>query len=258
MSARSHHALCGQAEHAGLHASATSGQFWLDGWLIRLSPDKAKRSRCVNAFAPGVLPLDQKLQACARLFARAGLPLILRLTPYSQPPGLDAALEARGWHRFDDTRVLLLPEIAAGPGQPMPAALSARALGAAEFAQTIGALRGTPAATIAAHARRLADARLRHAGWVWSRGSQVLACGQYVREGACVGLYDVFVDPVARNRGLAQALCADLLGRARAEGARTAYLQVDADNGPALAAYRRLGFVDGYGYHYRSPDPRAA
>lgn len=86
----------------------------------------------------------------------------------------------------------------------------------------------------------------------------MLACGQYVREGACVGLYDVFVDPMARNRGMAQALCAELLRRAHAEGARSAYLQVDADNGPGLAAYRQLGFVEGYGYHYRSPDARTA
>ena len=156
--------LCQQAETAGLHASATPEQFWLDGWLIRRSPEKARRSRCVNAVAPGVQPLDQKLHACERLFARAGLPLILRLTPDRQPAGLDAALDERSWHRFDDTRVLLLPVIDARPARSMPADLSARALGAAEFAQAVGALRGTPAATIAAHARRLAGARLRHAG----------------------------------------------------------------------------------------------
>ena len=48
-----------------------------------------------------------------------------------------------------------------------------------------------------------------------------------------------------------------LLAQAHAAGARVAYLQVDADNHPARAIYRRLGFADAYAYHYRSPDPGA-
>jgi N-acetylglutamate synthase len=42
-------------------------------------------------------------------------------------------------------------------------------------------------------------------------------------------------------------------------GATTAYLQVEATNLPAQRIYRRLGFVDGYNYHYREmpagPEP---
>ena len=38
---------------------------------------------------------------------------------------------------------------------------------------------------------------------------------------------------------------------ARAAGAASAYLQVEADNARARAVYDRLGFADGYGYHYR-------
>jgi ribosomal protein S18 acetylase RimI-like enzyme len=67
-----------------------------------------------------------------------------------------------------------------------------------------------------------------------------------------VGLYDVFTAPQARGQGLARKLCASLLVQAREEGARAAYLQVEAGNAAARAVYQRLGFVDAYPYHYRS------
>jgi ribosomal protein S18 acetylase RimI-like enzyme len=58
--------------------------------------------------------------------------------------------------------------------------------------------------------------------------------------------------PDARGRGLARAIVAALLDWARAAGAQRAALQVMADNAPALALYRRLGFGPSlYDYHYR-------
>jgi GNAT superfamily N-acetyltransferase len=97
-----------------------------------------------------------------------------------------------------------------------------------------------------------------YTGLVWRDGAAaVQACGQFARDADLVGLYDIFTAPAARGRGLARALCARLLQMARDEGARTAYLQVDAANAPARAVYTRLGFQDGYTYHYRSPEAGA-
>ena len=47
-------------------------------------------------------------------------------------------------------------------------------------------------------------------------------------------------------------MCRHLLAQAAAEGARLAYLQVDASNEAAQSIYRRMGFVEIYRYHYRS------
>ena len=80
---------------------------------------------------------------------------------------------------------------------------------------------------------------------------EVLACAQAAIEADLVGLYDVFTAPSSRGQGLSRRLCAHLLARAREQGARVAYLQVDAANHAARAVYRRLGFADGYAYHYR-------
>jgi len=66
--------LLARIEQAGLNASGTPDERWLDGWLVRLNPGKAKRSRCVNALQDGHRPLAERLAAAQALFAKAGLP----------------------------------------------------------------------------------------------------------------------------------------------------------------------------------------
>jgi hypothetical protein len=55
----------------------------------------------------------------------------------------------------------------------------------------------------------------------------------------------------ARAIGYATLACASLLSWAWQHGACIAYLQVTADNAPAIAAYRKFGFATAYTYHYR-------
>jgi hypothetical protein len=64
-------ALLGRVEDAGINASAPPQQRWLDGWLVRYNPGKAKRARCINAVAPGRLPVDEKLRLAAQVFEAA-------------------------------------------------------------------------------------------------------------------------------------------------------------------------------------------
>jgi mycothiol synthase len=56
-------------------------------------------------------------------------------------------------------------------------------------------------------------------------------------------VYVLGVDPAASGRGLGRRLLAAGLDRMRLSGKRTASLYVEGDNGPALALYRRFGFM---------------
>lgn len=250
--------LLARVEDAGLNASAPPQQRWLDGWLLRFSPGKAKRARCINAVAAGRRPVADKLAACEAVYAAAGLPLIVRLTPFSQPVGLDALLEADGLRRFDDTRVMVLDDLGPLEEPPLPEGTAIHAIGLEPFAQRVGALRGSPLAQRQAHAQRLAQAPVPFSAFELKVDGEVLACGQYALEDDLVGLYDIYTAEAARGGGLASLLCTALLVRARAQGARHAYLQVEGDNRPARAVYHRLGFADAYAYHYRTRDPAAA
>jgi ribosomal protein S18 acetylase RimI-like enzyme len=249
--------LQARVEDAGLNASAPPEQRWLDGWLVRYSPGKAKRARCINALAQGVRPIDDKLAECATLYREAGLPMFVRITPFTQPAGLDGLLARRGWHRVDDTRVMVLDPLAGLRGGSVPDGVEALPVEAAEYARAVGALRASPLAQIEAQARRVALSPVPYQGVLWRRDGELVACGQFAREGDLVGLYDVFTAPAARGQGLAKALCSHLLEQSRAQGARIAYLQVDAANEAARALYQRLGFADAYGYHYRCTEAGA-
>lgn len=248
--------LRSRIEDAGLNASAPPEQRWLDGWLLRLNAGSAKRARSVNALAKGRLALDERLALAAAACAEQGLPLLFRITPFSRPAQLDADLAARGWRRYDDSLVLWRRELP--PPDPALEKLMPQAVSAAQFATIVGALRGSNAEQVAAHAHRLQNSPIPHQGFVLRDGEVIVACGQFAREHELVGLYDVHTAAPLRGQGIARTLCAWMLDRALEQGARHAYLQVDAGNAPALAVYRRLGFTEAYRYHYRTNEPESA
>ena len=250
--------LLGRVEDAGINASAPREQLWIDGWLVRFSPGKAKRARCVQAVATGRLPLDERLERCFSVYAAAGLRPYFRITPFSQPVGLDQQLTARGMERIDDTRVMVA-SIESGPAvtpdpDEAPAPRTFRSVDGDTFAEWIGGQRGSSPEARVAHAERIRQSPVRHRALVAvDDAGRPVAGGQVVVEGELAGLYDIFSTEAIRGRGLARALCRRLLQLAAAEGVRVAYLQVEANNAPARRVYERLGFADAYAYHYRAP-----
>lgn len=57
-------------------------------------------------------------------------------------------------------------------------------------------------------------------------------------------ILSIAVDKAARGRGLGRALLHRNLQRLAGLGVRTVFLEVGADNGPALALYERMGFAE--------------
>jgi len=235
-------------EELSLNSSAPPGQLLYDGWLLRLLPGKAKRARSVNAVYPSRLPLEEKIAYCERLFAAAGLPALFRLTPFVEPPGLDAALERLGYGRFDDTAVecaAIDGALARGTAQPMDLAT---------WVEAIGDLRGSPPVHRNAHRARLEGMPLALRPMAIAEGGRIVATGLAIVEDDCAGLFDIVTHEDARRRGHARSMVAGLLASARDLGARHAYLQVQAGNTPARSLYRSFGFEERYLYWYRGRD----
>ena len=242
-----------RVEDAGLNASAPPQQRWLDGWIVRYLPGKARRARCINAVASGRLSLDNRLAMAADVYRHADLPMIFRLNRFTQPAMLDTELAHRGYGLVDSTRVMVLGVLPGKSAWPMPAGCHISELSGPDFAESVGALRGSLAAHRQSHALRLHHSPVPYQGYAIRSDADdtVLACGQFAREADLVGLYDVHTLESARGQGLAGVLCEHMLSVSALQGAKTAYLQVASENSPALKTYRRLGFADAYRYHYR-------
>ena len=253
MDAPTLHADAARIEEAGLNALQTQQQLFYDGWVLRLSPGKAKRGRSVNAHFGSSLPLTRKIAYCEQLYAAHRLPTLFRMTPFAKPADLDATLERRGYVRFDDTLVQTLDLTTSGSAPPR-VDVDIASTPVTEFVDAVAKLRGSTPEQQAAHLERLALSPLALHPLVARIDGVSVACGQIACDDDIAAVYDMVTAAEWQGRGLASALVDALLGHARSRGARLAFLQVNDDNGPALAVYRKFGFATAYRYHYRGRD----
>ncbi|MGZ8981498.1 MAG: GNAT family N-acetyltransferase [Burkholderiaceae bacterium] len=242
--------LMARIEDAALTASQPREQAFYDGWVLRYANGKAKRARSVNLIGAGERPLDDKLAYCRAFYAGHGVPLILRMTPFSRPHNVDRALNERGYAAWEDTRVMVasLADFAAnGPDVPMTM------LDRAAFGSAMAALHRLDPARAAVERDRFAYSVADGIYLGVVEHERVVACGSAVVDGDLVGIFGMVTMRERRDGGIGTALVHALLRQARTRNCTTAYLQVEAGNAAARRVYSKFGFRDGYAYWYRRP-----
>jgi ribosomal protein S18 acetylase RimI-like enzyme len=240
-----------RVEEAGLNALQTQRQMFYDGWLLRLSPGKAKRARSVNPHFGSTLPVEDKIAYCERLYAARGLPVLFRITPFRRPSGLEDVLAARGYVAFEPTLVQVAG--LARPPQVDGAEVALTSPPIREFVAAVARLRGSSPEQREAHLERLLNTPLHAHPVLAVVNGEPVAAGQVALDDGLAGIFDVVTSESARNRGIATRVVERLLAWAWEHKAAHAYLQVEAGNAPALAIFRKFGFATAYQYHYRAP-----
>ncbi len=238
-------------EEVGLNALQTQRQLFYDGWLLRVSPGKAKRARSVNAYFGSTLPLDRKIAHCEAVYAARGLPVLFRITPFVQPPDLDAALAARGYEARETTLVQVM-RMAQAPAAVDAPDIDIEVPTADAFADAVALLQHATPEQRDAYYERLVDTPLTTRALLARCNGQTVGVGTVMLDDGLAGIFSMATVPDMRRRGVASALLGRLLAWAWDHGAAHAYLQVEGSNDAALAVYQRFGFATAYTYHYRA------
>ena len=242
-------------EEASLNAWPALQQLLYDGWVLRFSDGYTRRANSINALYDCQVGLGAKIARVEREYTARGLPVVFRLTPFSSPD-LDDALALRGYRREAPT-VGMACDLANGrdwTSSKERGASTIREQSVDVWLPGFAAAKGDPVSAHSTH-RAILDAIPGKArGFTLSSEGEVVACALGVVEDTCVGLFDVVTAEAHRNQGFGSALLRALLGWARREGARWAYVQVVEENLTARHVYNKLGFGEIYEYWYRVTD----
>jgi ribosomal protein S18 acetylase RimI-like enzyme len=227
----------------------------VEGWILRRTAGVGRRRS--NSMLPPQRA-GEAVRSMEMAFATAeelDFPLVVQVSPAEVQLALDEALEDRGL--AIGGRTLVLAGAALRRGRVTTAGATAATVDlelgplTREWVEAWARISGDVDGK-----ERTAEAVL--AQLPLARYARVVAGGRPVAvaigvlDGRWLGVFSLAVVPAARRRGVASAVMDALEGWGSEQGATGVYLQVEADNQPALELYARRGLAIAHSYHYRS------
>jgi ribosomal protein S18 acetylase RimI-like enzyme len=236
-------------EAVGFRAWPAASVQYDGSWQVRLNGGHP--SKRVNS----VVPLDPqdnrniavRVEKAGRKFQSYGRTLTIRQTPLA-PPELIAYLEDNGWASQDETLVMTVGLDDLDLGETMDH-LPTRDVG--RFVDASLSIEGQDVDMKPALAEIITSIKP-DAGLFVTEVPDLgpVAAMLCVHDNDLAGIMQFAVAENQRRKGTGSEILAAGLRWARVKGARTAWLQVDAGNLPALGLYRKFGFQEAYRYSY--------
>lgn len=217
----------------------------LGGWRLNATSGYSMRiNACWTLGAPD-RDVEAAISEAEAWFQARGLPPRFKLTDGAcAPADLDQRLAARGYAPTKETLVMLGPtggqgsdrvEISTAPDDAFEAVFTVTAGDPEDGRERLETLRRIPAP--ARFARLDID-------------SAPAAIGASAIGGGFAGIFGMRTAPDHRRKGLARLVLRALLAEASTLSADRAWLQVEADNAPAIQLYVNEGFAPAYRYRY--------
>ena len=218
-------------------------------WRARFARGFSGRSNAIWSLDPADdTNAAQRIETLSARYAEHDLPTVFRVTPLTGGGILDT-LDRAGWERFKTSLVLSCP-LGQTDGFDGAASLYDATDPAFLAAQTV--LQGFDTKQQETFAAILGALKRPACGIVVASddgtpGASLLC----VESEGIVMVYDVITSAKLRGQGFGRRMMASALSWGAENGASHAALQVQGDNGPAIALYLAMGFVFRYPYHYR-------
>jgi len=214
-------------------------------WLCRSTPGVSRRSNSANPAGAHARLTETGIERIEAIYAKLGQPAYVRL-PSLLGDEPDRRLEARGYAAEGQTLTLIgpLPDEA-------PADVELSSLPSPEWLAAQNRINGREGERATVFDAVLAQVDAPAAYAAVRREGRIVSAAYAAASDGWLCLEAVATDPDWRGQGLAGRTVGALMAWGAGQGARAAGLQVQADNAPAQALYRRLGLQrELYRYHY--------
>ncbi|MBJ6135145.1 GNAT family N-acetyltransferase [Ochrobactrum sp. Q0168] len=247
-------AIVRQLEAVGFRAWPATSVHYDGTWAIRMTAaHSSKRLNSINPLDPGdTRDIPTRVELAAQRFRAYGRVPCFRLSPLA-PVELEDYLEGLGWKRRDETIVMtcnLTETDLSGEIDQIPLKDIGR------FVDASLSIHERPEEMRPGMSEILDGIRPNKGMFVLEAEGRAVSDVLCVQDGVMAGLFDVGTLPEARRKGYGHSVVGSALKWAAKLGARTAWLQIEAENAPGLALYERFGFQEAYRYAYRESNEK--
>jgi ribosomal protein S18 acetylase RimI-like enzyme len=221
-----------------------------DGWVLRFSDGYTRRANSVSPIYESTISLDKKIDFCEKEYRSQNLPTLFKLVTESNPKGIDARLEERGYTKINETslRIIDLKQYKIQDLKNVIVNLEPNDEWLNAFFCCSNILDKQTQLT----AKKILNNIFGPVIYVAKEiNGRIVGCGYGAIEGEYIGIFDVVVHEDFRENGYGKDIINGILGTALKKNVINAYLQVTVGNTPAEKLYEKIGFKEVYKYWYR-------
>jgi len=221
------------------------------GWIIRLSEGVTKRANSVLPLAYSGTDLEQDITAVEKLYKNNNLPLIFQIPDYYEPSNLKKTLLDKGFRTIDETVVMAkaIEQLNYEDSMNSYDYLIEENVNENWF-QSLYNLTKMDSTELEGFRKIISRTSNQKITCSVIRDDLIIGIVLGLIDNEYIGIYDLFVHSNYRRKGVGEFIMQKMLSYAQINKLKTMYLQVEANNTPAISLYNKLNFREKYRYRY--------